>query len=357
MPSNPTEFGDLRFVEIGASAFFKNCFPDQTLHFSTYPGARSDPSNNFFNVSTRTLPQLWRALNDPATSLVVCQPTTFSPWHWQWLTRVVFSRRIFTSGVPLARTSGPQLLRFRIQPRIAVMDMDDLPVINRSNFFLLDQCHVYFKRELPADHWRLFLKTGHPNLPTPRFRRDETFRKRVAKVEPISLGLPQDMYRRLPVAASEKTTDVFFAGQAADSSTVRARGLVELLALRDRGVIVDIPDGAVSPEEFYRRCSRAHLVWSPEGLGWDCFRHYEALACHAVPVINRSGNDRYQPLVQDEHALYYDVEPGNLTRVILAALQDKPRLERIARAGREHVMAHHTPPAIARHIVTRTLVG
>lgn len=357
MPSNLIEFSDLRFVEIGASPFFKNCFPDQTLHFSTFPGARADPSNNIFNVSMQTLPHLWRALHDPATSLVICQPTTFSPWHWQWLMRVVFNRRIFTSGVPLARTTGPQLLRFQIAPRIAIMDMDDLPVINRSNFYLLDRCHIYFKRELPADHWRLFLKTGHPNLPTPRFRHDDVYRRRIAKVEPISLGLPHEMYRRLPVPAAEKTTDVFFAGQVADSSTVRARGLPELLALRDKGVILDFPEGPVSPDEFYRRCAQARLVWSPEGLGWDCFRHYEALACHAVPIINHSGNDRYQPLVQDEHALYYDVEPGYLTRAVITALQDKPRLERIAQAGREHVMAHHTPPAIARHIVARTLAG
>ena len=122
------------------------------------------------------------------------------------------------------------------------------------------------------------------------------------------------------------------------------------MALRDQGISVDIPDAPLPREEFYRRCAAAWLVWSPEGYGWDCFRHYEAPACGSVPVINLPTIRRHQPLIDGEHALFYEPEPGGLTKAALAALADKPGLTRIAELGREHVLAHHTPTAISRHM-------
>ena len=107
--------------------------------------------------------------------------------------------------------------------------------------------------------------------------------------------------------------------------------------------------------EFYRRAARAWLVWSPEGLGWDCFRHYEALACGSVPVINQPTIECHRPLLAGEHAFYYDTNPGRLTQTIRNALADKARLRAMARAGQAYVMAHHTQEAIARYVVETTL--
>ena len=79
--------------------------------------------------------------------------------------------------------------------------------------------------------------------------------------------------------------------------------------------------------------------------------------CGSVPLINRPTIERYQPLLSGEHAFYYDVEEGELTRAAVAALADKPRLEAMGRAARAHVLTHHTPEAIARHIVRTSLEG
>ncbi len=139
------------------------------------------------------------------------------------------------------------------------MDMDDLPIINRNNFYLLDCCHAYFKRELPADHWRLFSENAVMQIfRRLRFRRGATFGKSWPRFN-RSHRLPQ-RFRRLPVPAAEKPTDVFFAGQVAESSTVRTRGLSELLLLRDKGVVDDIPDGPVPPDEFISAVRRR--AWS-----------------------------------------------------------------------------------------------
>ena len=343
----------MRIVEIGDKPYVKRAFPAETSYFSTYAVREpDDPAAGRWAVSLANLPLLLRHFR--GADLIVCQPSFWSPWHWRGLVRL-FDRRALRGHFPLIRAAGPQLLRLPMTAPIAVVDHEDLPVINRSNLFLLKRARLYFKRELPVDRWRLFLKTAHPNLPTTRFRKLARYRDAVAKVRPISLGLPLTMPDTYPQHAGEKTADVFFAGLVDGSSWVREAGLRELGALRSSGLRVDIPEQRLAPEEFYRRCAAAWLTWSPEGLGWDCFRHYEAAACGSVPVISRPTIERYQPLRDREHAFYYDVEPGGLTATIRDALRDKPRLDAIAHAARAHVLALHTPTALATHIVQTTL--
>lgn len=346
----------LKIVEIGATPYVKRVLPEQTIFFSTFAGEdASRLGANAFDVSIGNIAKLWRALQDRDVSLIVCQPTFFSPWHWQSIGRLLFSRRALTGRLSAVQAFGPQMLRASTVAPIAILDAEDLPCINRNNFFLLDRCVAYFKRELPADRWRVFLKTGHPNLPTARFRGDQHYAKWLSKLRPISLGLPHDRVHFLPQERVEKTADIFFAGRIEGSSSVRATGIAELMQLKDRGLVIDIPSRRLEPHEFYRRCASAWLTWSPEGYGWDCFRHYEAAACHSVPLISQPTIERYQPMLGGTHAIYYDIEAGGLTRAALAALQDKTRLQTVAAAAREHVLAHHTPSAIVRHVVETAL--
>ena len=155
-------FSALRFVEIGASPFIKTCLPQQTTFFSTFIEARPDhlPDRSYC-LSMRTFPEFWRSVHDPDLALIVCQPTFFAPWNWQWLTRLIFHHRFLRGQISLTRSLAPQLLRAKLPVRLAIVDMDDIPLINRNSF----QCHTYFKRELPSDYWRLFLETAHSNLP------------------------------------------------------------------------------------------------------------------------------------------------------------------------------------------------
>jgi len=346
---------NLKFVEVGAP-WLKTAFPEQTVCFSNFHTRRSaDPANGLHHISLDTLPKLHRALHDPDVSLVVCRPGFYPPWHWRWISRELFSRRALQGQSRLLGAFGAQMLRLPIKAPIAVLDTEDYPAIQSDRMFLLSRCAVYFKRELPPDHWRLFTGTVHPSLPSPRMRRETRYREALEKIRPLSLGLPLRSHGMLPIASAEKTADVFFAGSTEGSSTVRAAGIREIVALRERGVVVDIPEQPLPLPEFYRRTASAWLVWSPEGLGWDCFRHYEAPACGSVPVINQPSIERHRPLVAGEHAFYYDPVPGELTRTILEALADKDRLRTMAIGSQAHVMAHHTPEALARHVVETAL--
>jgi glycosyltransferase involved in cell wall biosynthesis len=167
------------------------------------------------------------------------------------------------------------------------------------------------------------------------------------------LGAADELVASPP--SEEKTIDVFFAGRIGDSSTVRQRGFDQLLTLRDEGYAIDVTDTTLPFEEYLARCARAHLVWSPEGFGWQTFRIYEAAICGAAPLVSRPSIERYRPLVDGIHAIYYDAEPGELPRTARAALQDRDRLRAIGRGARDHVKAFHTPAAIARYVVETAL--
>jgi len=351
------DFSSVRIVEISDSPYLKRTFPNQVVYFSTSPD-RTDhgrADNGASIVSLATFGALWRVLREAETSIVVCRPTFYSPWDVRWISRVLFSRRVMHRVPLLPRAFGPQLLRWRVSAPVVIWDDADMPLINRNNFFLLDRCHLYFKRELPPDRWRLFMKTGHENLPTARFRNSARYLARIGKLRPVSIGVPPSAPEPFPVPSFEKSTDIFFAGTIETTSSIRKQGLSELNALRERGFIIDIAERRLPQSEFYRRCAQALLTWSPEGHGWDCFRHYEAALCGSVPLINQPTIERYQPLGRGEHAIYYDVEEGQLTQAAVSALADRPRLAVMGRAARAHVLAHHTRAAISWYIARACL--
>jgi hypothetical protein len=344
-----------RILEIGAVPFMWQVFPDTTeFHSSWHDETASAPERGRHVVSLAALPRLARRLADPSFDLVVVHAPPFSPWGGRALVRTFFRRSVLSGNLPAFRGFGTELMRFPVAAPIVILDLEDTSTIARSNLFLLDKALLYFKRELPLDYWQVFAGTAHWRVPTPRYRAQKRNRGRIAKLRPLSLGVPSEVARRaaaLPPAVGEKTIDVFFAGRVRDSSTVRERGHMELLALRRDGYAIDVSDTGLPLEEYLARCARAHLVWSPEGFGWQCFRTYEAAVCGAAPLCSRPGIERYRPLIEGVHAVYYDVEPGELTRTVKAALADPARLRAIGAAAREHVLAFHTPAAIARHIV------
>src|SRR5579872_4037075 len=218
-------------IEIGPRPYVAAAFAGESAFFST---GEQPPAPGIRAIGS--LAELWRMLGANETELIVCHPNYVSPWTLRHINRNIVSRRFIEGRSPLVRAIAPELLRRRRTARLIVLDHEDLPVINRDNLFLLDRCDLWFKRELPADHWRVFTKTAHPQLPTPRFREKPRHLRWIAKLRPLSIGLPLSAEGLLPLPAQpEKRVDVFFAGRVAGSSTLRARGLAELRSLASQG--------------------------------------------------------------------------------------------------------------------------
>ena len=303
-------------------------------------------------VSARTLIPLARHLSKGRYDLVVVHASPHGAA--EALIRTIFRRSALHGHFPIFRSFAQQLLRRSVNAPVAVLDLHDSPSILECNRHLVEAATIYFKRELPADRWRLFMRGG--KVPTLRYRLARQSDK-LTHIRPISLGIPDSMlaFAAEPPVPVTKKIDVFFAGRLRGSSTARECGADELAQLSRKGLRIEISDRPMSTSEYFARCARAWLVWSPEGYGWDCFRAYEAALAGSAPLISRQGIERHQPLIEDEHCIYYDPEPGQLTQTVERALKNRDRLLKIGEAAREHVLQHHTPSALARYVTETTL--
>lgn len=344
-----------RILEIGEYSLFARVWPERTLCLWTGHAPHDIEHAPHEPFTPRHIRIVRHALRSGEFDLVACYPPADAPWQPTFI--AALARRFgWRAGPLLLRHLAPFLLLRRMASPLAVLDLADHPVIMRHNFRLLDRCRVYFKRELPADHWKAFLMTNGRRLPTPRQRQSARMREWVAKLRPLSIGLtPERLAAIATCGGSEKTVDVFFAGRVESSSTVRSEGMGQLEHLRRQGYRIDVAVERLPSTEFYARCARAWLAWSPEGYGWECFRHYEAPLCGTVPVINYPAGRRYAPLEAGVHCFYYGVEGAGLAQVIAEALADKRRLVTMAEAAREHVLRHHTVERLCEHVVATCL--
>ena len=237
-----------------------------------------------------------------------------SPWHPRSFLTVLRDWHVRAPPAFVATLMPRYLHHLHRVPTVGI-DLGDTFGIRAHNSSLIDRSVVYFKRELPVDKWQVFFRSAHWDLPGSRWRRKKPAQRRLEKLRPITLTAGP----WASPGAAEKTADIFFAGQVDGNSTVRADGLKELLALRQEGIVVDVPEARIEHDEFRRRLAGAWLAWSPSGLGWDCYRHYESGLLGTVPVINNPTIIRHAPLIHGEHCFYYAPEPGGLSAAVRAA--------------------------------------
>jgi len=232
---------------------------------------------------------------------------------------------------------------------LVVYEWDDTTIIQQKHWTLLDACTAYFKINTPTNLYKAFLFQGARNDDVFNIVRNEQYRKWTEKIRPFSLGTPDDERLR-GCRGAEKTSDVFFVG-GTNYSRVREEGRRLLQQLKDEGLKVDIPEERLKPEEYFRRMAGAWLAWCPEGAEWDTHRAYEAAMVGTVPLLNYPTIRRYQPMEYGTHAFYYGVEGEHLLRVARCALENKGRLQHMARAAMEHVERYHTHERLADTLI------
>jgi len=337
----------LRILEIGEFSLFNQFIPEQTTFIFTGANPGRMAGIPFRRFTPATMPAILRSFLRGDWDLVFCYPPAMPLWDRRrgalgmlsTLARVL--SRFQTLGTYLARRSKNPLV---------VLDFNDMSSIPAPGLALLDRSVAYFKRELPLDPAKALFNVA------PRFRTHERvmssrfYERNRSKLMPISIGISEETVRMAVRLTSEKTVDVFFAGSSAHSE-IRRRGFEQLRALAQMGYVVDICHGGLSKREYLERCARSWLTWSPEGFGWECFRHYEAGLCLSVPILSAPSITRYAPLLEGVHAYNYPVESNGLIDVVQKALAQKPTLEIMARSAREHIISHHTHARLCEHIV------
>jgi hypothetical protein len=348
-----------RVLEVGGTAMFKQAAPAATELVWTEHHAHVEGVGATTPFTLRRLPALRRALDRGDFDLIVGHAPRRPPWS---VRRAAGLLRYHGRRGPelYLRSLGTLLLYRSTRTPLVVVDLADEATLWRHNFPLLDRARVYFKRELPIDRSKVFGGSGSRKLGFPAPRRSVRFQAWCGKLAPISLGvspLRRAAIVRATTPSPDKAVDVFFAGRVDTAPTLREAGLAELRALRREGFRIDLPPEPLERPEFYRRCARAWITWSPEGLGWDCFRHYEAGLCGSVPLMSEPTILRHAPYRTGEQALLHEVEPGELARSVRAGLEDRPRLGWMGAAARDHVLRHHTLERLCEHVVATGLAA
>jgi len=352
------DYSSARILEIGDHSYFRQIYPETTtLLWTAHRPPRHLHPSEYLDCTPRHLSRTIGDIKRGGYDLVVIYPHARAAWHPRYWLRAL----VYTPSHPVAaltRCFGIPMLRFvGFKTPLVVVDMHDDFTIHRSNFFLLGRAKNYFKRELPVDAWQTLHGTAHHDLPTRQLRSNKRWQDWLEKLRPISLQIGRIDIGDADKVFAAKTTDVFFAGNVQSNSTLRLNGAAQLRRLADLGVRVDMPSTLLSKSEYQHRMSLAWLAWSPSGRGWDCYRHYEAPQCLAVPVINYPTILRHMPLEDGRHAIYYAPEGNGLAEAVSNALLDRDRLKTIALAGRAHVQANHVDRAFCDRILALALEG
>lgn len=152
---------------------------------------------------------------------------------------------------------------------------------------------------------------------------------------------------------SERDFDVFFAG--AVNSDQRRASLDMVQRLSSEGYRLKIVESHLPFEEYLWLMSRSWLTLSPQGYGYNGFRHYEAMLVGSLPLINRSD----PPIVNDfrhgDNCFLYSMARGDLLDVIRSALTNKGRLLQMAVALRNQVIENHSIRAVGSYLLQQVL--
>ena len=354
-PAAPSSAGSARILEINHIPWVKLALPEQTEQIDTeFTTNTARGLTDRLRAGGQQLVRLMRLCFGPPFDLVFCRALS----RFNYLPR-------YSAPLNAVRWLIGMLVNFcvwmqvRRGARLAVVDLRDECAIDSRDLFLLRLSTCYFKRELPQNIWNVYMRAQPPHGEFNGLTRHPGYLPHLRKFQPVSIGISAEKIRLIEealagVPGDEKTLDVFYAGPVY-ASTVRQDGLRCLEELARRGYRVECFDGHLPFGEFVRKMRSAWLVWSPEGQGWDCYRHYEVCVAGSVPLMNFPGLRRHEPLLADVHCVYYAVEGDDLCRQAERALADHDALRRMALAARAHVLARHTDEKLGLYMAGRLL--
>ncbi|NOJ43319.1 glycosyltransferase family protein [Bradyrhizobium australiense] len=321
----------MRILEISRSGFFKALQPDSTLWIRWgSPLTADEPHRPEAFGSSTTASALLHICNKTYDLIVL---PAIHPDHRfdQPLHKLIAKSmlRAFGRSPAFSRLLNRLLIGTN---RHAIIDVRDERNLCETTIRLFPRNTLYFKRELDLD------RTTDPQA--------------LDRVRPLSLFVPDE---RCLLPPRGKDIDIFFAGALCNS--IRTDALDAAHSLAARGLRVVTPCTPLPYPEFMAALARSWLVLSPEGYGWDCYRHYEACLAGSVPVINSPSYRRRLYLEDGVHCFYYDADQGSLVDQLPALLVDKDRLLRMAEAGRRHILANHTRSAVANYMLKEIFGG
>lgn len=255
-----------------------------------------------------------------------------------------------------------QLIRRQVP--IAMLNRSDVGEIPAASGWYYQRCHTCFVRELSPQP-ELTLKSlfsgsgGNPQT-NRRARRviglidpDCPKGRKIDKIRAISLGIPDEAAHRIPFGQPKKW-DLFFAGDLHEKG-LRGRLVEEVRDWAGRNGRKVLLRDRLSHPEYVQCLAASRLCLSPPGMGWDCWRHYEAMLAGSVPLMTYPTILQHRPGIEGEHCFYFAAEPGGLARCLEKILAAPESLPAMAAAGRQLVLEHHLFSKLRDYVTRETL--
>jgi hypothetical protein len=258
---------------------------------------------------------------------------------------------------------APWLLAGRVRDKVplAVIDPLDTSFVLPRDFPLLKACTLYFKINL-------YFWNRRSLMPLENLYGIRRVINYTRKLRPMTHGVPAS---RIPATARpvrERDLDVCFTGniglrRAADdpnlfgdltSNPVRQQIYERVLKEQGRYKIFCLND-RVDAAEYFELLQRAKLVVCTESFGCETWRHWEAGAAGAVPLISWPYSTGYKLYEPDVHAVYFSLIGDDFERVVDRALADPAKLERISQAVRDFTIAYKERVKLGEMVVDETL--
>lgn len=237
---------------------------------------------------------------------------------------------------------------------VVVVDLIDHPyLLQPQDEHLLRHCTAYCKREIPYNRFVLYHALDQFRALS-RSGKDAQRISLLDKVYGIPLGIPDTKFYQLRQKRTDtQDIDVFWAGRI--SNTLRARAEGVLKDFRDntsRNIVM--PTERLSFQEFCEMIARSKVTISIAGGGWDCDRHYEAVALGSVPFMNRPTTDAVWWHEMPD-AIFFDNNFSNFTARLEELLGNDSLRQACLQKLEQHVRAHALWSNIVEYMVTTAL--
>ena len=314
-----------------------------------------------WNQIVRTLQKLRR--NPPSMAVVNYREEAFFRTGTGWASGIgSATRAAFFRPSRLG-----ELLFFAFLTRnnipIALLNRSDVGEIPAGSDWYYRRCHACFVRELnPQPEMslkNLFSLSGGNPQSNRRARRilglfDPScpIGRVTSKLHPISLGTPDESIHEIP-HGQPKEWDLFFAGDLHEKG-LRGRLLEEVKNWAGRAGRKVLLRERLPRSEYLRCMATSRLALSPPGMGWDCWRHYEAKMAGSVPLMPYPTILQHRPGIDGEHCFYFAPEPEGLTRCLEKTLAVPESLPAMAATGRQLVLEHHLFSKLRDYVIHET---
>ena len=357
----------IKILALWGASHFEGYFTDLFLNHDRFEveivsGDRSSgPSPHA--ASWSRLFDLRRRVRGGDFDLVISGPIQNSAWPVpkRLATCLAQAARFFTYKHRMLDTWWAPWLVSGTSVPLAVVDFLDTAHLLARDFRLLKASTLYFKINL-------YFWPRRSLVPAENLFGQRRVIVHAPKLRPFTNGVAD---RAIPATArpmAERDIDLCFTGTIVPARSpddpnpfpeltanpIRKEIFQRCARLQDR-YRVFCANKNVERAEYLELLQRSKLVVCTESFGCETWRHYDAAAAGAIPLINWPYTQNYLPLEPDKHAIYFSLFGDDFERTIERALADPAKLAQISVATREFTVGRKQRRQIAEWLVEETL--